>query len=94
MTSGFIEGIKCRDGIPISIGIDHIIAIEPYIIEIERDGKILEKREKGTRIYTDSSKRCSDIYCIEIQEKYDQIIPMIQNYIDTRMQFLKECGTA
>lgn len=72
MTSGFMQGTK--DGQPISIAIDHIIAYLPC--------------GSGTIVYTDSSKAYCDIYHIELDQPYEVVNTLLQDFINNQRKYI------
>ena len=73
MTSGFMQGtIK---GKPISIAIDQIICYEP-------------SAESGTYVYTTSSKQYSGVHCLHIDQSYEVVNTMLQDFINNQRKYI------
>ena len=73
MTSGFMEGTE--NGVKVSIAIDQIICYKSY-----PEGK--------TCVYTTSNKQYSNVHYILLDQPYDVVNAMLQNYIDNQRRYL------
>lgn len=82
MIGGFIEVHDFQTDQPRLVSIDHIIAIMPGLIEKRNENdEVTGRIEQGTDIYTDSSKRYCDIYCIQVSEDYRRVKQLISEGI-------------
>lgn len=74
MTSGFMQGTK--DGRPISIAIDQIVCYKPCY-------------HSGTEVYTTRSyNKYDDLHCIRIDQDYETVNTMLQDFINNQRKYI------